>query len=113
MRLRHGEYTLLYAQPLLEELVDAKSRPRIREKYHLTDLDIQTVAGLILLHGPRGVTATERIGDCRDPKADKFLRWLWPGRLASSSVETRSYPYGDIPIVGPSALLRMLDQEER
>lgn len=29
---REGDYTLLYAQQLLEELVDVLTRPRIRDK---------------------------------------------------------------------------------
>ena len=45
MRLRHGQYTLLYAPPLLEKLVDVLNRPRIRHKYRLSDQDIQTVVG--------------------------------------------------------------------
>ena len=66
LRLRHGEYTLLYAGSLLEELVDVLNRPRIREKYRLTDLDIQTVASLILLRG-EVVVPEERITACRYP----------------------------------------------
>jgi putative PIN family toxin of toxin-antitoxin system len=72
LRLRYGEYTLLYAQSLLEELVDVLNRPRIREKYRLTDQDIQTVVSLILLRG-EAVTPGERISACRDSKDDKFL----------------------------------------
>lgn len=49
LRLRDGEYTLLYSLPLLEELVDVLNRPHIRDKYHLTDQDIETVLSLILL----------------------------------------------------------------
>jgi len=40
LRLRRSEYTLLYAQPLLEELIDVLNRPRIRLKYSLTEDDI-------------------------------------------------------------------------
>ena len=115
LRLRHGEYTLLYAQPLLEELVDVLNRPRIRKKYGLTGQDIQTVAGLILLRGD-GVTPTERISDCRDPKDDMFLE---VGVAGKADVIVRGdqdlltlHPYGDILIVGPSAFLQMLDQVE-
>ncbi len=49
--LRRGDYVLLYSQPLLEELVDVLNRPRIRQKYRLTDQDIETVFGLVLLRG--------------------------------------------------------------
>lgn len=116
LRLRHGEYTLLYARPLLEELVDVLNRPRIRDKYRLTDLDIQTVIGLILLRG-EGVAPTERIRACRDPKDDKFLEVAVAGRadlIVSGDQDLLTlHPYGEIPIVGPRAFLRMLDQEAR
>jgi len=52
--------------------VDVLNRPRIRGKYRLTEANIRTVVGLILLRdeefGP-----TERINVCRDPKDNKFL----------------------------------------
>ena len=72
LRLRQGEYTLLYAWESLEELIDVLNRPRIRQKYGLTDQDIETVIGLILLRG-EDVASQERIVVCRDPKDDKFL----------------------------------------
>ena len=113
--LRHGEYTLLYAQPLLEELVDVLNRPRIREKYGLTGQDIQTVAGLILLRG-EGVTPTERISDCRDPKDDKFLEVGVAGdadAIVSGDQDLLAlHPYDDIPIVTAKPFLRMLDLEK-
>ena len=79
LRLRHGDYTLLYAQSLLEELIDVLNRPRIRNKYRLTDQDIQTVVSLILLRG-EAVAPQERITACRDPKDDKFLEVAVSGR---------------------------------
>ena len=112
LRLRQAEYTLLYSQPCLEELVDVLDRPRIREKYGLTDQDIQTVVGLILLRG-EGVTPTERIRACRDPKDDKFLEMAVAGKadvIVSGDQDLLTlHPYAGIPIVGPSAFLRMLE----
>ena len=62
LRLRHGDYTLLYAQSLLEELIDVLNRPRIRDKYRLTDQDIQTVVSLILLRGEAVVPLESKRG---------------------------------------------------
>jgi putative PIN family toxin of toxin-antitoxin system len=116
LRLRQGEYTLLYSRPLLEELVDVLNRPRIRQKYHLTDQDIQTVAGLILLRG-EGVTPAERITACRDPKDDKFLEVAVAGEadvIVSGDEDLLTlHPYAGIPIVPSRAFLRMLDLEQR
>ena len=71
-RLRNGDYILLYSRPLLEELVDVLNRPRIRNKYGLSEEDIAITLRLILLRGEI-VTPTETITVCRDPKDNKFL----------------------------------------
>jgi putative PIN family toxin of toxin-antitoxin system len=112
LRLRQGEYILLHSRSLLEELVDVLNRPRIRDKYRLTDQDIQTVLGVILLRG-EAVTATERTAACRDPKDDKFLEVAVAGKadvIVSGDEDLLTlHPYAGIPIVAPSAFLRMLD----
>ena len=114
LRLRHGDYTLLYAQLLLEELVDVLNRPRIREKYQLTDQDIQTVVGLILLRG-EPVASEKRITACRDPKDDKFLEIAVAGGadvIVSGDEDLLIlHPYAGIPIVMPAVFLQMLDAE--
>ena len=115
LRLRQGEYTLLYARSLLEELIDVLNRPRIRDKYGLTSGDIQTVLGLILLRGEE-VTPVERITACRDPKDDKFLEVAVAGQAGAIVSGDQDllvlHPYAGIPIVSPRAFLRMLDQEK-
>ena len=119
LRLRHGEYTLLYAQSLLEELIDVLNRPRIRDKYQLTDQDIQTVVRLILLRG-EAVTPPEkekeRITACRDPKDDKFLEVAVAGNadvIVSGDQDLLTlHPFAGIPILPPAAFLQMLDAEK-
>jgi putative PIN family toxin of toxin-antitoxin system len=115
LRLRQGEYTLLYAWPLLEELIDVLDRPRIRAKYRLTDQDIQTVVGLILLRG-EGVTPAKRITACRDPKDDKFLEVAVAGKadiIVSGDEDLLAlHPYVGIPYRLAGAFLRMLDLEQ-
>ena len=116
LRLRHGDYTLLYAQSLLEELIDVLNRPRIRNKYRLTDQDIQTVVSLILLRG-EAVAPQERITACRDPKDDKFLEVAVSGRadvIVSGDQDLLVlHPFAGIPILPPVAFLQMLDAEKR
>jgi len=115
LRLRHGEYTILYARSLLEELVDVLSRPRIREKYHLSDQDIQTVVSLILLRG-EAVPPNERITACRDPKDDKFLEVAVAGKadvIVSGDQDLLVlHPFAGIPIVPPATFLQMLGTGE-
>jgi len=120
LRLRHGHYTLLYAQSFLEELIDVLNRPRIRDKYRLTDQDIQTVVSLILLRGEAVVppeNEKERITACRDPKDAKFLEVAVAGKadvIVSGDQDLLVlHPFAGIPILPPAAFLQMLDAEKR
>ena len=120
LRLRHGDYTLLYAQSLLEELIDVLNRPRIRDKYRLTDQDIQAVVGLILLRGEAVVPPEdekERITVCRDPKDNKFLEVAVAGKadvIVSGDQDLLVlHPFAGIPILQPAAFLQMLGAEKR
>jgi putative PIN family toxin of toxin-antitoxin system len=112
LRLRQGDYALLYSRSLLEELVDVLNRPRIRSKYGLTEQDIETVISLILLRG-EAVDPQEQISACRDPKDDKFLEVAVSGKadvIVSGDEDLLVlHPFAGIPILPPAAFLRMLD----
>jgi putative PIN family toxin of toxin-antitoxin system len=113
-RLRRGDYTLLYAQPLLEELVDVLNRPRIRDKYGLADQDIETVIGLVLLRGET-VEVGERVSACRDPRDDKFLEVAVAGDAQVIVTADQDlldlHPFRGIPILSPGGFLKMLEAE--
>lgn len=115
LRLRRGDYTLLYAQPLLEELVDVLNRPRIRDKYRLTDQDIQTIVGLILLRG-EAVRPQSPITACRDPRDDKFLEVAVAGRadaiVSGDGNLLALHPFEGIPVLLPAVFLHMLDAKK-
>jgi putative PIN family toxin of toxin-antitoxin system len=112
-RLRDGAYTLLYSEPLLEELVDVLSRPRIRDKYHLGDEDVKTVLRLLLLRG-EGVAPDHPIIACRDAKDNKFLEVATAGKadvIVSGDADLLVLnPFEGISIVGPADFLAMLDK---
>jgi putative PIN family toxin of toxin-antitoxin system len=112
LRLRQGDYVLLYARPLLEELVDVLNRPRIRLKYGLTEQDIETVISLILLRG-EAVIPQEHVVACRDPKDDKFLEVAVAGKadviVTGDEDLLVLHPFAGIPILPPAAFMRMLD----
>ncbi|MCA9938192.1 MAG: putative toxin-antitoxin system toxin component, PIN family [Anaerolineales bacterium] len=109
--LRDGQYTILYAQPSLLELIDVLNRPHIRRKYHLTSADIHTVLALILLRG-EAVTPRQRFTVCRDPKDDKFLDVAVAGRadaLVSGDEDLLVlHPFAGIPILTPRHFLQLL-----
>ena len=115
LRLRRGDYTLLYARSLLEELIDVLNRPRIRQKYGLTDQDIQVVVSLILLRG-EALVPDDRITACRDPKDNKFLEVAVAGQadvIVSGDQDLLVlHPFAGIPIVPPVTFLQMLGAEE-
>jgi putative PIN family toxin of toxin-antitoxin system len=109
--LRNGGYVLLYADPLLHELVATLALPRIRTKYQLDDDDVEAIVALILLRG-EPVTPTRRIKACRDPKDDVLLEVAVAGR--ADSIVTGDddllvlHPFESIPIVGPAEFLDAL-----
>lgn len=110
--LRHGAYTLLYTPALLEELVDVLNRPRIFNKYNLTEADIHTVIAFILLRGEQ-VYPVEEITACRDPKDNKLLTAAIAGRadaLVSGDKDLLVlHPFRNIPIINPALFLQWLN----
>lgn len=114
LRLRQGDYTLLYAPSLLAELIDVLNRPRIRTKYGLSEEDIKTVIRLLLLRG-EPVTPTRTITACRDPKDNKFLEVAVAGQadaICSGDEDLLVlHPFEGIPIIQPAEFLRRLDEE--
>ena len=111
-RLRDGDYTLLYAEPLLDELVAKLALPRIRDKYHLTDEDVEAVLALILLRG-EPVVPQRRITACRDPKDNVVLEVAVAGEadyiVTGDNDLLVLHPFEGVPIVGPAEFLKALE----
>jgi putative PIN family toxin of toxin-antitoxin system len=110
--LRNGDYLLLYADPLLDELTAKLVLPRIRDKYHLSDEDVETVLALILLRG-EPVAPQRRIAVCRDPKDDVVLEVAVAGQadfiVTGDDDLLTLHPFEGIPIVGPAEFLVALE----
>ncbi len=115
LRLRRGHFTFLYTQSLLEELVDVLGRPRIREKYGVTEDDVKTVVALLLLRG-EAVSVSRSLTVCRDPKDNKFLETAVAGKadiIVSGDEDLRVLDsFEGIPIVSPAEFLRSLDAQK-
>jgi len=71
-RLHTGEYTLIYSEPLLKELLTKLALPRIREKYHVNDDVVEGTLAIIALRGEL-VVPNRTVKVCRDPKDDMFV----------------------------------------
>lgn len=113
-RLRDGALTLLYDERTLSELMDVLNRPKIRNKYDLSQQDIETVLSLLLLRG-EAVECRDPIADYRDPKDNKFLEVAFYGRadfIVSGGKDLHVLnPFRSIPIINPADFLIQLDQE--
>lgn len=109
--LRDGRYVLLYSEQLLEELVDVLARPRLRNKYPLSDETVEAMLQLILLRGEK-VRPQRKIRLCRDPKDDMFLEVAMAGQAAiivSGDEDLLTLnPFESIPIVPPRDFLARL-----
>ena len=70
--LQAGRFILLISEPLLDELAEVLSRPRIARKYGVAQ---ESIAELVALLRERGieVTVTESVHLCRDPDDDVIV----------------------------------------
>lgn len=113
-RLAQGRYCLLYNEASLEELIDVLGRPRLRNRFAITDGDVRTVLDLIGIRGEEVPTVwNEAI--CRDPKDDKFLGLMIDGQ-ADVLVTTDQdllvlHPFRGVPILGAFEFLQMLEED--
>jgi len=111
--LRNGDYLLLYADPLLDELTTKLALPRIRDKYHLSDEDVETVLALVLLRG-EPVAPQRRIAACRDPQDDVVLEVAVAGQadfiVTGDDDLLALHPFEGIPIVGPAEFLTAVEK---
>lgn len=77
--LTNNQFKLILSAPLLEELLDVLSRPRLVKKYHLNPEDIAELAALLeeksITVKPPG---TLRL--CRDPRDDVVLETALLGK---------------------------------
>ena len=75
-RLRHawyeGRYEVVFSLPLLEELVDVLTRPRLIRKYPIAVNDIEDLLQLFIQRGIF-VMPTGSVKECRDPDDDLIL----------------------------------------
>ena len=71
-RLSAGDYTRIYSEPLLNELLAKLILPRIRDKYHINDETVEALLGVIALRGEL-VLPNRTVRACRDPCDDMLI----------------------------------------
>jgi putative PIN family toxin of toxin-antitoxin system len=78
-RLRNGEYTAVYSEAILEEIVAKLLLPRISRKYQVGESDVEDLLGLLALRGEL-VNPTRSVRVCRDPDDDMFIEAALEGK---------------------------------
>ncbi len=68
---KEGVFTVIISSPMIEELANVLNRPRIKDRYSITDDDIEELM-LLIEDWTEGVLLSEDIDICRD-KNDNFV----------------------------------------
>jgi len=109
--LRDGRFIAVYSTPMMLEIADVLSRPKIREKYHVQSGDIEALIHLVRLRGDL-VIPKQTITVCRDPKDNKFLEAALAGK--ADAIVTGDddllvlHPFEGVQILRPAELLERL-----
>lgn len=103
-------YTLLYSEPLLNELISVLGRPRFRRDLQIYG-ELLLFVSVIQAHGEL-VTPTRRIAVCRDPDDDRVLEAAVDGRADLIVTGDRDLldlgSFEGVRIVPPADFLTML-----
>jgi putative PIN family toxin of toxin-antitoxin system len=103
-RLARAEYQLVYSRPLLEELLEKLTLPRLRDKYSITD---DAVADLV---APDFVVTV-----CRDPEDNKVIEAALAGRanciVTGDEDLLTLHQYESIDFIAPREFIARLDAE--
>ena len=94
---RNGRFVSILSQPLIEELIDVLSRPRIVEKYHLAPDKVAEYVAFIV-EKPQTLTLPGTLHLCRDPRDNAILETALAG-LASFLVSRDDDVKGDEDLV--------------
>ena len=78
--LREGRFRLVISEPLLGELADVLSRPRIVRRYRLDPAEVDKLLAL-LRSGAEVVDVSGDVRVCRDPADDRVLETALRGNV--------------------------------
>jgi putative PIN family toxin of toxin-antitoxin system len=78
-RLRNGEFTAIYSDAILEEMLAKLALPRISKKYQIRESDIEDLLALLALRGEL-VNPSRSVQVCRDPSDDMFIAAALEGK---------------------------------
>ena len=113
---RQRRFIFLFSEPIVAEVRDVLSRPRITRKYGVSADDVATVTDFMRAVGERIVPDID-IRDCRDPKDNAVLATAVTGS-ADVIVTTDDdllvmHPYRTVTVIPPVTFLRQLAHESQ
>jgi putative PIN family toxin of toxin-antitoxin system len=76
-----GDFHAVLSEPMLLELADVLSRPRIKDKYNLTDADIRELL-ILIEERSEHVLLDEDIAICRDKDDNLVIETAMKGKAA-------------------------------
>lgn len=109
--LRDGRFIAIYSTPMMLEVTEVLSRPKIQEKYHVRPDDIEALINIVRLRGEL-VIPKQTITACRDPKDNKFLEAALAGE--ADAIVTGDddllvlHPFDGVDILRAAELLEKL-----
>jgi|SRR6185436_11407211 len=112
VRMRNGDYTLLYSIGLINEFTEVVTRDRIWKKHQLTEETVYAFVGSILKYGER-MSVVTLVDICRDPDDNLLLALALDGRadyIVSGDKDLLDMvSFREIPIVKPAEFLAMFE----
>jgi len=113
-RLAAGDYTLIYSQAILDELVAKLALPRLRRKYALDEAVIEATLALLAVRGER-VEPVRRVRVSRDPDDNQIIETALAGAapyVVSGDKDLLVLKqFEDIRFIEPREFLQRLDEE--
>ncbi len=109
---RRGEFIAIVSEPILQEIERVFHYPRIKDRRHLTDQDIETVLQLLRRYGLNAPAELRIKAITEDPDDDKFIAAAIEGGadyIVSGDCHLKALSsYREIKIVSPSEFVRIL-----
>lgn len=108
-----GDFFIIISEPILREVEKVLHYPRIKEKRHLTELDIEAVLNTLRTYSINTPAKIKIDAILEDPQDDKFIAAAIEGEadyIVSGDRHLKDLKdYQGIPIVSPSEFLQITD----
>jgi putative PIN family toxin of toxin-antitoxin system len=112
VRMRNGDYTILYSPEMINELAEVVTRDKIWKKYKLTEETVNSFVNSIVKFGER-IHVITIVDICRDPDDNILLALALDGKadyIVSGDKDLLDLvSFREIPIVKPAEFLAMFE----